>query len=789
MPTPVKFILYLVGFFFVITVALTVYIKTQVTPEKVRETLLPFAESALDRDVDFGAIKIGLFSGISVADLKVMKKGGSERFFSVDSVELHYQFWPLLKGQVVVDQILLDQPRINVTRLPDGQFNFSDLLSEPGASSKKITTDRSAVKNAGSAFNLLVKEVNLQGGELLYIDRYKNVKAPFRYNLENLNFKARQITLDRSFPIDLSAVINGSNIDISGHYDFSNRTGDLTVHLSPLDLVKFTPYYRNSLPGKLGSAQLDLKLDVDLQPDKISSKGKINLNHVDLVLDKYRDFAVADAAIGAEYSLDYRFDKQQLTLSTLLLRFNNVNFGAEGQFNLSSDKSFLVFSLLFDQLDLREVMQNLPATLSKDYQKYSFAGLIDGRVDFSGRADSGLKLLKSAKLKLTDVRASAENLRAGVSGDIHYSDKVLKSDNLQLEYGGQRVTLRMNAEKQSDGLFHGNFDLMADTLNLNDFLISETENQQTESKPRNGDIPVARKKTIVDDIGPYDIPAAMTGTLAVKHLLYKQLDVSHVTADLQIRNNRLMVTDLNGAIGRGDVSGNALVDFGVKGLAYSGHMVLVQPDMTMLMTGLFPQSGQSVSGQLRWRGDFSGQGTLRDNILRTVRLNGDFDLRDGIAKGSPLLAQFATFLENKDLKVLSFHLLSGEYKLYNGLTRFDARLDSSKTKLATSGTLTLESMLDMKLDARFAPEVAKKLGIGKKLRDSLSDRDGWGRLPLLIGGSLEHPHFSYDTEMLQRQLVEKASQKLLEKIAPDGGENAEPLREMLDNTLNKLFGK
>ncbi len=789
MSTPVKFLLFLIGSFFVLAVALTVFIKTQVTPEKVRETLLPIAESTLDRDVDFGAIKIGLFSGISLADLKVMLKDGTGEFFSVDSVELHYRFWPLLKGQVVVDQILLDQPKINVTRLPDGQFNFSDLLKDPGVSSEKQTVGSQAVEEAGSAFNLLVKEVNLQGGELLYIDRYKNVKAPFRYTLKNLNFKARQITLDRSFPVDLSAVINGSNIDISGNYDFSKRTGDLTVHLAALDLVKFAPYYRDSLPGKLGSAQLGLKLDVDLQPDRISSKGKIDLDHVDLVLDDYRDFAIADAVIGTEYSLDYIFDKQQLTLSTLLFRFNNVNFGAEGQFILSSDKPFLVFSLLFDQLDLREVMQNLPETLSKDYQKYSFAGLIDGRVDFAGRADSGINLLKSAKLKLTDVRASAENLRAGISGDILYSDKALKSDNLQLEYGGQRVTLRVNAEKQADGLLHGNFDLLADTLNINDLLISETENQQTESVPRSGDIPVARKKTLADEIGPYDIPAAMTGTLAVKHLLYKQLDVSNVTADLQIRNNRLTVTDLNGAIGRGDMSGNALVDLGVKGLAYSGHLVLVQPNITTIMTGLFPQSDQSVSGQLHWRGDFSGQGTLHDNILRTLRLNGDFDLRDGIAKGSPLLGQFATFLDNKDLKVLSFRLLSGEYKLYNGLARFDARLDSSKTKLATSGTLTLDSMLDMKLDARFAPEVVKKLGIDKKIRDGLSDRDGWGRLPLLVDGSLEHPHFSYDTEVLQQQLVEKASQKLLEKIAPDGGKDAEPLREMLDNTLNKLFGK
>ena len=85
-----------------------------------------------------------------------------------------------------------------------------------------------------------------------------------------------------------------------------------------------------------------------------------------------------------------------------------------------------------------------------------------------------------------------------------------------------------------------------------------------------------------------------------------------------------------------------------------------------------------------------------------------------------------------------------------------------------------------------------KLGVSKSLKQAISDQDGWGTLPLQFKGTLSHPEISYDSTALQNQVLEKAkekaSQKLLDKLVPDGGET-EPIQQLLDNTLNKLFGK
>jgi len=86
-----------------------------------------------------------------------------------------------------------------------------------------------------------------------------------------------------------------------------------------------------------------------------------------------------------------------------------------------------------------------------------------------------------------------------------------------------------------------------------------------------------------------------------------------------------------------------------------------------------------------------------------------------------------------------------------------------------------------------------KLRVGKSLKQSISDQDGWGYLPLQIQGTLSYPKVGYDSVVLQNQVIDKAkekvSQKLLDKIAPGAGAEVEPIKKMLDNTLNKLFGK
>ncbi len=112
-----------------LVVGLVVLANVLITPERVKETLLPLAEENLNRKIDLGNIEVSLFSGIEIHGLTVYEQDGNDVFVSTDLVRLKYQLLPLLAMKVVVDEVRLERPSIRVVRFNDGQFNFSDLLT------------------------------------------------------------------------------------------------------------------------------------------------------------------------------------------------------------------------------------------------------------------------------------------------------------------------------------------------------------------------------------------------------------------------------------------------------------------------------------------------------------------------------------------------------------------------------------------------------------------------------------------------------------------------------------
>jgi AsmA protein len=55
----------------VIIIALTVFIKIYITPERVKALLVPQAEKSLNRKVSIGEVNIDLLKGISIKDFAI----------------------------------------------------------------------------------------------------------------------------------------------------------------------------------------------------------------------------------------------------------------------------------------------------------------------------------------------------------------------------------------------------------------------------------------------------------------------------------------------------------------------------------------------------------------------------------------------------------------------------------------------------------------------------------------------------------------------------------------------
>ena len=772
-----------IGVFFLIVAGLLVgggiYLQKQMTPERVREYMLPLLESSLERKVELGKVEIGLLSGITVDDLKIkQRQKDTEDFISIGQVVLHYQLWPLLTGRFVINQVVLDSPVIAVSRFHDGSYNFSDLIS---ANQRQRSFYREkSVAVANDLFSLLIKKVTIQDGSIVLLDAIDSGNTPYRYKFTQFNLNVRDFTFEEGFPFDVSTRFNDAQLDLSGQYDFSRHKGDLIVHLSPLDLIPFTPYYRDFFPGKLGAGRLGLNIEVAIEPDQFSSKGKVTLGELDLSVKRS---VVKKADLSADYSIVFDHRTRRLSIATLMLSFDDIETTVDGFVDFTSKAPVVDLSIWLNKFDLREVMARLPEPLIRDYQKYSLAGTVNGRVSLQGGVDQPARLFRSARLNLGDVQISTEKLRLGLSGDVSYLNDKLKTNDLFLSYGNQVLQLSLDARKGDGGIFKGTFSIAADRFDCNEVIGAANVSQRSSVDPYNGQS---------EDAASFDLPLDLIGSMSANTIKYRNLVLDHAFADAQIHNNRLRLQNVRINLGNGRIKGESTLNLGVKGLAYSGDVQLNDVDLSELYQGLYPDGRFNPSGSLRLNTTFSGYGARKESLLKALNMQGSLHIDDGVVRGFPVLDSVARFIGGEELRGASFDTLQGQYQVANNIVNQASHIAGSRIRVSTQGNIDLDGYANLKLDARIAPKVLRRSGVVADVLASLTDDQGWGMIPLQVNGPMGGLKVGADREVIEQLMANKAKQELLDKLseeAASGMPAQEGVQEMLDNTLNKLFGR
>jgi hypothetical protein len=151
----------------------------------------------------------------------------------------------------------------------------------------------------------------------------------------------------------------------------------------------------------------------------------------------------------------------------------------------------------------------------------------------------------------------------------------------------------------------------------------------------------------------------------------------------------------------------------------------------------------------------------------------DLNLDKGRISGSNLWKGLAEFLNIAELREITFNSFSGTVNIQQGRARLDTALDSDVLRMTPKGVVGLDGILDLSLATALSPALLKKLDKRGKITSYLTDRDGWGQLPILLKGSVGQPKFGLDSAALIRQtettVLNTLQQKLLKKTddSPD----------------------
>ena len=197
-----KILATLVIILLVVIVGLVVLVHLYVTEDRVRALVIPPAEKALQRKVTLGSVKVSLFGGVTLHDLAIKEKDGTHDFVHMDGFVLRYSLLPLLKKELVITQIEMLSPYIQVFRYASGHFNYETL----GVLQKKAPKQKK--EGGGLPLPVTVKEIKVNKAHLVFKDALGN--------LPNADVLA-------NVKLSLSLGRNPSSIQYSGSTDFVSK--------------------------------------------------------------------------------------------------------------------------------------------------------------------------------------------------------------------------------------------------------------------------------------------------------------------------------------------------------------------------------------------------------------------------------------------------------------------------------------------------------------------------------------------------------------------------------------
>ena len=242
------------GLRFVLALLIIGLLGFLVMPPLVKWLLVEQLAAALHRPVSIEGLRINPYTlSLQVDGLAIQETGGGEKVAGFDQLFINLESSSLFRGGPVISELKLVGPALSLVRLPDGRFNFSDLVDEFMARPPSTApTPRFSVNN-----------IQIAGGRVDFDDRMLgekqqlsdlNIALPFVSSLPN----SVEIFVEPAF----SASLNGAPLVVQGRSKpfAATQESELSVDLRDVQITPYLDYLPLRLPIQLVSGAVDGEL-------------------------------------------------------------------------------------------------------------------------------------------------------------------------------------------------------------------------------------------------------------------------------------------------------------------------------------------------------------------------------------------------------------------------------------------------------------------------------------------------------------------------------------------------
>lgn len=258
-------------------------------PNAYKGEIERLAKERTGRTLKFhGDIELALWPsiGAKIGKVTLSRRASEHDFAAVDSAQVAVRLLPLLRGEVVVDQVSLAGVRASVIRAKGGKFDFEDLLGAAGGAAGGGQPAPAGASAAMVKFD--VAGVSLTDAGFVYLDEGTGQ----RLEVQDLDLKTGRIAEDVPGRLSLAANVRGKlpMVDLKVLLEGTYRLGiarqeyaltgmDLKVSGAAAEFSRIALGVTGDARARLATEQVDA--DLVAKFDDTTAKAKLALKGFD----------------------------------------------------------------------------------------------------------------------------------------------------------------------------------------------------------------------------------------------------------------------------------------------------------------------------------------------------------------------------------------------------------------------------------------------------------------------------------------------------------------------------
>ncbi len=501
----------------IITGGLAIFVKFYLTEDRVKAIIVPQVEKNLGRTVALGNVDVGLFKGITINDFAIKEEDGTTNFASMNAFVLKYDLMPLLQKKLVIGEIRLEEPTIQIIRNKSGKFNYESIAA--GKAKAPDKDKPSSAEAAALPVGLTVNSIRIIKAKLTVKDALgeipeTNATANMQIGV-SLGQDISSLTYNGTMDFTADVVYGEIKPHITGKGKFDQSTVDLTVDTEldkqQVQLIALVKEYNKSPQITVNVTSPSLNIDrlialastlpktekTKSEMTKASAKGKSASAPAAAIpegLTARGKIQVKEAILkdikAQNFMVDYQLTKGIFTASNLSLKSYGGELNSDMEVDLNQpDLSYN------GKINLKSIQMTELGPIAKQLSE-SISGALNSSLSFAGAGTEWEKISKvltaEGNFSLLDGKIKETPITSGIAGltglqeltNLAFSDisgdfKILKGGKISID----TVLTSSDISAETDGFANldGSLDLPI-TLKLSPAITEKLKSRTSVAK-------------------------------------------------------------------------------------------------------------------------------------------------------------------------------------------------------------------------------------------------------------------------------------------------------------------